>query len=147
MATHAALDRLRSPSFRRTGEWRIEPEEGRPDLDDREVGSGEKPSLEQQVVRKEMNLCVQVFVGRLPETYREVLVLREWEGLSNEEIAGALGLSLDNVKIRLHGGRKRLRQALEAGCDPHWVEGNEFVPELRHGKACVRLTEQERISS
>lgn len=48
-------------------------------------------------------------LGRLPEPYRAVLVLREMHQLSYEEIAAALGCSLDAVKGRL----KRARQELE----------------------------------
>jgi RNA polymerase sigma-70 factor (ECF subfamily) len=66
-------------------------------------------------------------VDRLPEPYRTVIVLSEIEGFKNLEIADILGLSLDNVKIRLHRAREKLRQGLAAGCTFHRDERNEFA--------------------
>ena len=51
-------------------------------------------------------------IGELPESLRAVFVLRELGGLSTEEAAQALGLSVDNVKTRLHRARLRLRERL-----------------------------------
>lgn len=51
-------------------------------------------------------------VRELPENLRLVFVLRELEGLSTEETAAALGLTPQNVKVRLHRARLRLRERL-----------------------------------
>lgn len=50
---------------------------------------------------------------RLPGTQREVIVLRDLEGLSTREVADVVGISEDNVKQRLHRGRLALRAVLE----------------------------------
>lgn len=134
IATNAAFDRLRSPSYQRTVQnCSANPfvESDETELEDRNAWTGEKvPLVEQQVYRKEMNDCVLDFINNLPEAYRTVLVLSEFEGLSNNEIAEILGVTLDTVKIRLHRSRERLMQELAAHCGLEWVEGNEFVPEL-----------------
>ncbi len=134
IATNTALDRLRSPSFQQARQKLsadlIEIDETL--LDDRNVWTGEKtPLVEPQIYRKEMGACIQDFVGKLPESYRTVLVLSEMEALSNNEIAEILGISLDTVKIRLHRGREKLRQELETHCDSYWIEGNEFLPDFK----------------
>jgi RNA polymerase sigma-70 factor (ECF subfamily) len=49
----------------------------------------------------------------LPIEYRTAVVLRDIEGLSNEEVAQALGISLAAAKSRIHRGRMRLRGDLE----------------------------------
>jgi RNA polymerase sigma-70 factor (ECF subfamily) len=49
----------------------------------------------------------------LPPDYREVVVLREIQGLSYNEIAETTRLSLDNVKTRLSRARAMLRRKLE----------------------------------
>jgi len=49
----------------------------------------------------------------LPVEYREALLLRFHEGLSVNEVAGALGLSLSAAKMRIHRGLLKLRQLLE----------------------------------
>ncbi len=50
----------------------------------------------------------------LPPTQREVLVLRDVEGWTPEEVCEALGLSDVNQRVLLHRGRARLRRALES---------------------------------
>jgi len=49
---------------------------------------------------------------RLPDTYRVVVLLRDLEGLSNEEVAEVLGESVASVKSRLHRARMALREQL-----------------------------------
>jgi len=55
---------------------------------------------------------IQAAIDRLPETMKTVLILKDVEGMKNEDIAQALGLSVPAVKSRLHRGRLILRQAL-----------------------------------
>ena len=78
-----------------------------------------------------MNDCIQGFIENLPEDYRTVLILNEFEGLKNKEIAEILEISLAAVKIRLHRARERLKNELRENCDSYWVENNEFLPELK----------------
>lgn len=51
-------------------------------------------------------------IERLPEDFRLVLVLRDVEGLANEEVARILDLSVPAVKSRLHRARLLLRKRL-----------------------------------
>lgn len=144
IATNAALDRLRSPSFQRNAQIGLSVdsiETGEAEVEDRDVWTGHKtPSVEQQLVRKEMNECIRDFIEKLPETYRTVLVLGELEGLRNKEIAEILGVTLDTVKIRLHRAREKLKEELVAHCDSYWIEGNEFVPDLKNALEEFRKT-------
>jgi RNA polymerase sigma-70 factor (ECF subfamily) len=135
IATNAAIDRLRSPSFQRTVQsCASDPAiaDSESEIENRNAWTGEKvPMVEQQVDRTEMNDCISNYINNLPEAYRTVLVLSEFEGLRNTEIAEILGVTLDTVKIRLHRARERLMDQLAASCGSEWVEGNEFVPELK----------------
>ncbi len=56
---------------------------------------------------------VQQAVAELPESLRQVLILRDIEELSTEETARQLGLTIPAVKARLHRAREQLRQRLE----------------------------------
>ncbi len=49
--------------------------------------------------------------------YQKVLILSEYEGLKNKEIASILGITLDTVKIRIHRARVQLKKNMEKGCD------------------------------
>ena len=52
------------------------------------------------------------FLESIPEKQREVFQLREVEGLTYEEIAEYLEISLDKVKVNLHRARKTLKEYL-----------------------------------
>lgn len=49
----------------------------------------------------------------LPPKLRQVVVLKDVYGLSHEAIAAELGISISAAKVRLHRGRKRLRELLD----------------------------------
>ena len=63
--------------------------------------------------RFELVQAVHAGIARLERPYREVLVLRDLEGLSGPETCAALGLEGAAMKSRLHRARKQLRDYLE----------------------------------
>jgi len=63
--------------------------------------------------RSETHRIVREAIDALPLRYREVLALRELEGLSYDEVASVLGISIGTVESRLHRARARLKQKLE----------------------------------
>jgi RNA polymerase sigma-70 factor (ECF subfamily) len=126
IATNTALDRLRSPSYQRAAPLELAEEifEGERAGGDCGVvlAPEKKASVEKQFIRDEMNGCIWGYIEKLPESYRTVLVLSEHKGLKNNEIAEVLGITLETVKIRLHRAKAKLKEALEANCELHWVE-------------------------
>lgn len=56
---------------------------------------------------------VMVGLARLPQVFREAVVLRDLEGLSYEEIAEVLGVRVGTVRSRIARGRDQLRDLLE----------------------------------
>jgi RNA polymerase sigma-70 factor (ECF subfamily) len=56
-------------------------------------------------------------LARLPERQRLIVVLRDIEGLSAEEVCDLLGLSQENQRVLLHRGRSRVRAFLEEYID------------------------------
>jgi RNA polymerase sigma-70 factor (ECF subfamily) len=65
------------------------------------------------VQRDQLRGLVQEGIDRLPDSYREVLIMRDIEELDTEEVAEALGVSTNAVKTRLHRARQALRQVLD----------------------------------
>ena len=57
---------------------------------------------------------LKVALDELPARWRQVVLLRDVEGLSNEEVCSVLDISSGNQRILLHRGRSRLREVLEA---------------------------------
>lgn len=116
IATNTAIDRLRSSAHSQAS--------GRTSLEDSAEVANNTPTItqadtstDQKVIRKEMSECVREYVDRLPPEHRTVLVLKELEGFKNREIADILDISLENIKIRLHRARARLKLELDDGCD------------------------------
>jgi len=60
-------------------------------------------------------------LAMLPEHYRAILVLRDVEELSNEEVADILGESVGSVKSRLHRARMALREVLTRRLGPAYA--------------------------
>ena len=63
--------------------------------------------------RKETAALVREAIARLPDQYREVLVLRDIEERDTAETAALLGTTSNAVKVRLHRARQALRTLLD----------------------------------
>ena len=68
---------------------------------------------EEELLKKERRDMVRRALDALKEAHRTILVLREIEGLSYEELADALQCSVGRVKSRLHEARMELRRKLK----------------------------------
>ena len=85
-----------------------------------EEGGGVSPALlrdwreipSEALERREVRALLQRAIEKLSPIYREVVVLRDIEELSIEETAGALGISISSVKVRLHRARIMLQKEL-----------------------------------
>ncbi|MEM1206173.1 MAG: sigma-70 family RNA polymerase sigma factor [Acidobacteriota bacterium] len=113
IVVNAALMRLRKKS--RQMEESLEPllptylEDGHM----AEQGSAWPETPEQMLGRSEVRERVRRGIEQLPESYRSVILLRDIEGLSGQEAAEALGLSVTATKVRLHRARQALRKILD----------------------------------
>jgi RNA polymerase sigma-70 factor (ECF subfamily) len=64
----------------------------------------------------ELRAAFRKMVFSLPEPYREALILTEFEGLTQRELAERLGISLSGTKSRVQRGREKLKEALLDCC-------------------------------
>lgn len=103
IARHEAVDELRRRGRRR--------ETGLDDAPDAPLGA---PSPEDQADRHEEQARVRAALRHLPEDTREVVLLREGEGLTIREVCEVTGLSRDAVRWRLARGLEALQAALQA---------------------------------
>jgi RNA polymerase sigma-70 factor (ECF subfamily) len=101
---NAALDKLASMSVRKTG--MIDAEKDNLYVESRSPHS--------EMIRKEQRAAIDKSIETLSENQRLVFTLREIEGMSYREIAGALSISEDLVKISLHRARRRMKEMLSA---------------------------------
>ena len=116
IATNVAVDALRRRASDRAGQERV---------DAAHAASEATPAIDDDLARREVGACIRQHVERLPDSYRVAVSLSE-EGLTNREIADALDVSLETVKIRLHRARRRLRRELGAACTFYRDERNEL---------------------
>ncbi len=110
IAVNEALMRLR----RRRPERMVSIDEDVQTEDDsipREIADW-SPNPEQLYNQGELKEILQKTIQGLPESFRTVFILRDVEGLSTEETADALGLSVPAVKSRLLRARLQLRERL-----------------------------------
>jgi RNA polymerase sigma-70 factor, ECF subfamily len=87
--------------FDATGHWAEPPEHWLEQVEDR-------------LTAEAMAGRVRVAIADLPDRQREVVTLRDIEGLSSGEVCGILEISEGNQRVLLHRGRSRLRQVLES---------------------------------
>jgi RNA polymerase sigma-70 factor, ECF subfamily len=77
--------------------------------------------------RREIRDLIQRAVAGLPDTYREIVTLRDVEELSVNETAAVLGISIALVKVRLHRARMMLQKKLA----PHLRLAGKKKPKSR----------------
>lgn len=68
--------------------------------------------VDQRALQGELRAVLEDAIAALPPDYRTALVLHDVEGLSNPDIAEALGISLPAVKSRVHRSRLFVRKRL-----------------------------------
>ena len=76
------------------------------------VSGGVTP--EEKITSNELGKAIEEALNSLSEKHRSAFLLREFEGLSYEEMADVMGCSTGTVMSRLHHARKKLQQSLSA---------------------------------
>ncbi len=92
-------------------------------------------TAEEEVISAEMSSCVQLYIDDLSEDYRAVILLHDSQGFTNAEIADITGTTLENVKIRLHRARQKMKEVFSSKCRFYRDERNVF--------RCIQKEEDE----
>jgi RNA polymerase sigma-70 factor (ECF subfamily) len=83
--------------------------------------------IQKELEQRQMGECVQNQMNLLPDSLRTVLVLFDIMEFTHQEIADILGITVENVKVRLHRARKKLKDILEEACSFERDERNVLV--------------------
>jgi len=86
-----------------------EPEDGYPAIDLEDLSA----TPFDQLAAQEIQVVVQGALQQVPEVFRSAVILRDLEGLSYEEVAEVLDVSVGTVKSRILRGRRALKEILE----------------------------------
>lgn len=108
VAGNLCRDRLKSRSRRGEVALNLEVECDLRDTSD--LGADPATLLE----RKDLNATVYRVLTGMPEAQRELIVLRDVEGLSYQQIADVLGCSVASVKLRLFRARRGFKDRVES---------------------------------
>jgi RNA polymerase sigma-70 factor, ECF subfamily len=76
---------------------------------------GPAESIETLVARRELSEVVELAMAQLPEEQRTTIILKEYHGMTFQEIAELQGCPLSTVKTRLYQGLTVVRRRLEEG--------------------------------
>lgn len=70
------------------------------------------PAFEQNYENKELSDLLEIGLEAMPDNYKEMIVLKEFMGLSYKEISTTLNISIDKVRVRIFRAKKKLREVL-----------------------------------
>ncbi|HYL63780.1 MAG TPA: RNA polymerase sigma factor [Candidatus Methylomirabilis sp.] len=130
IAVHEALHRARKRG--RLDQWDDSESDSNPAVYMDEAS----PNPEQATTRAELRELLEEAILELPAQYRAVLMLRDIEELSTSETADALGLTEENVKVRLHRGHGMVRTWLLSRVGTNAKAAFPFM-----GERCDRVVE------
>lgn len=82
------------------------------ELEDLAADTGPSESVEDLVARRELSSVVETAMAKLPEEQRTAIILKEYHGMTFQEIADLQGCPLSTVKTRLYQGLSVLRRDL-----------------------------------
>jgi RNA polymerase sigma-70 factor (ECF subfamily) len=91
----------------------VQTPEGTDAVDLADAQAAPSDSVEELVARRELSQAVARAMAELPDEQRTAILLKEYHGLTFQEIADQLGCPLSTVKTRLYQGLSVLRRRLE----------------------------------
>lgn len=84
-----------------------------PGVEEETFTRGAAPNPERASLNRELGDAIAAAMEQLPEEQRAVLVMREVEGMSYQEMADTMGCSIGTIMSRLHYARKKMQAMLE----------------------------------
>ncbi len=102
-----------------------------------DVAGSAGPGTDEPEAEERLKAGLRAMVEDLPEPYREALLLVEYEGLTQQELAERAGLSLPGAKSRVQRARKMLRDALLTCCHFEFDRRGTVIDYWEHCCCCA----------
>jgi RNA polymerase sigma-70 factor, ECF subfamily len=81
--------------------------------------------------------CVKPFINKLPEHYREALLLTEFQDISQKDLAEKLGISYSGAKSRVQRGKEKLKDLLLTCCPYQSDIYGNIISTQKNGCGCT----------
>lgn len=91
---------------------------------------------EEEIIRKELSLCLEPMVKELPNKYRKAVQMSEIENKTQQEVAELEGISLSAAKSRVQRGRALLKTILHDCCQFEINKDNQVVSYEKRDQDC-----------
>jgi RNA polymerase sigma-70 factor (ECF subfamily) len=104
-----------------------------------------EPDLPEEDPEAVLALSLSEMVNELPEPYRQALILTEYQGLSQKELAESQGISLSGAKSRVQRAREKLREMLLNCCHFEFDRRGRVVDYYEHCCCCGSGSEKNII--
>ena len=101
-----------------------------------------EPDLPEEDPETVLALSLTEMVNELPEPYRQALVLTEYQGLSQQQLAESLGISLSGAKSRVQRAREKLRDMLLRCCHIEFDRRGRIVDYYERCCCCQPVVER-----
>ena len=102
-----------------------------------------EPDLPEEDPETVLALSLTEMVNELPEPYRQALVLTEYQGLSQQQLAESLGISLSGAKSRVQRAREKLRDMLLRCCHFEFDRRGRIVDYYERCCCCQPVVEPQ----
>ncbi|AFQ44215.1 RNA polymerase sigma factor SigZ [Desulfosporosinus meridiei] len=91
----------------------------------------ESNTAEETSANTEIASCLKIMVESLPETYKQAILLTEFQSMTQKELSEKLGISLSGAKSRVQRGRKMLKEML-LGCCQLEIDSRGNIIDYKH---------------
>ncbi|MFH0733109.1 MAG: RNA polymerase sigma factor [bacterium] len=125
IATNTAIDKLKNAGYKTERNNSTSLDYVEPLKTINKLGNSDS-DIEYNFLKKEMNQCIADYINKLPNNYRAIFLLKEYDNFSVEEISEILNIKYDNVKIQLHRARRKLHELLLANCSFYYDEHSKL---------------------
>lgn len=91
---------------------------------------------EDNSMNEEISACLKPMINRLPEKYKQAIILTEYKNITQKELSEQLGISLSGAKSRVQRGRKMLKDMILDCCNLEFDNNGNIIDYKYKTKGC-----------
>ncbi len=95
-----------------------------------------KETDEDPSMNEEISVCLKPMIDRLPEKYKEAIILTEYKNLTQKQLSEQLGISVSGAKSRVQRGRKMLKDMILDCCSLEFDKSGNIIDYKNRTNGC-----------